>query len=102
MEELLLKFGFARALCGFDGKVYFYCKECRFYEQGHEHTWTEPKLVEHQQNCKVAAALTHSTGRWWQVTLSDQIRALPSVKGEAGADCVSREVVLGMLAGSGE
>lgn len=33
------------------------------------------------------------------MTLSDRIKALPAIKDEAGAECVSREAVLGMVAG---
>lgn len=34
------------------------------------------------------------------MNLADKIRALPSIKDEAGGDCVSREVVLEMVRGA--
>jgi len=34
------------------------------------------------------------------LNLSDRIKALPAIKDEAGAECVSREVVLGIVEGA--
>jgi len=57
-QILLWKFGFQSVLCGFDGKSFYYCKECQFYEEGHNHkTGLTKETVRHKPDCMLEGAL---------------------------------------------
>jgi hypothetical protein len=85
-QILLWKFGFQSVLCGFDGKSFYYCKECQFYEEGHNHkTGLTKETVRHKPDCMLEGALRVSApaqaqgtsqDRLMKATLSDERQAL--------------------------